>query len=114
MVRNRVGLQNIEDVGTWTKETLREQILVERACEFGFEQVRWFDITRHKKADACNQTLTKVWIEKETDGSFTYTYPEITTNSRAWWSSFDNKWFLLPFPLDEIQKGYGLIQNPGW
>ncbi len=114
MVRNRVGLDNVEDVGTWTKETLREQILVERVCEFGFEQVRWFDITRHKKADVLSQPLHNVWIEKNVDGTFTYTYPEITTNQRAWWTIFDNKWFLLPFPLNEIQKGYGLVQNPGW
>jgi starch-binding outer membrane protein, SusD/RagB family len=113
-VRNRVGLQNIEDVGTWDKESLREQILTERACEFGFEQVRWFDITRHKLSSVLTAPLHNVWIEKNADGSFTYTYPEITYNARAWWTNWDNKWFLLPFPLDEIQKGYGLSQNPGW
>lgn len=24
------------------------------------------------------------------------------------------KWFLSPFPASEVNKGYGLIQNPGW
>ena len=24
------------------------------------------------------------------------------------------KWFMMPFPQDEVNKGYGLIQNPGW
>jgi hypothetical protein len=24
------------------------------------------------------------------------------------------KWFLFPMPITEINKGYGLIQNPGW
>jgi len=113
-VRNRVGLQDIELVGTWDKELLRDQILTERACEFGYEQVRWFDITRHKLSSAISQQLHNVYIEKNADGTFTYTYPEITFNQRAWWTNFDNKWFLLPFPLDEIQKGYGLSQNPGW
>jgi len=114
MVRNRVGLKNIELVAAWDKESLREQILIERACEFGFEQVRWFDITRHKMASVLSERLHNVRIEKNADGTYSYTYPEITFNSRAWWTSFDPKWFLLPFPLDEIQKGYGLVQNPGW
>lgn len=113
-VRNRVGLNDIEKVGAWDMNTLREQILTERACEFGFEQVRWFDITRHKIEDAFTQTLHNVWIEKKADGSFTYSYPEISTNSRLTWSYFETKWFLLPFPMDEIQKEYGLVQNPGW
>lgn len=113
-VRNRVGLKNIEDVQAWDKESLRDQILIERATEFGFEQVRWFDITRHKLASALSEPLHNVWIEKNADGSYSYSYPEISFNQRAWWATFDNKWFMLPFPLDEIQKGYGLVQNPGW
>lgn len=114
MVRNRVGLGNIENFGSWTTESLREQILKERACEFGYEQVRWFDITRHKLVDEISKPLHNVWIEKNADGTFSYTYPEIAFNTRAWWTYFDNKWLLLPFPLDEVQKGYGLVQNPGW
>ena len=34
------------------------------------------------------------------------------------YKSFDDKevlkWLLMPFPLSEINKGYGLVQNPGW
>lgn len=112
-VRNRVGLKDIELVGSWDKESLRKQILTERACELGFEQVRWFDITRHKLVDALTKPLHNVWIEKQGD-SYTYSYPEINYNRRAWWTYFDPKWFLLPFPLNEVQKGYGIIQNPGW
>ncbi|MBK3516163.1 RagB/SusD family nutrient uptake outer membrane protein [Carboxylicivirga marina] len=113
-VRSRVGLKNIEDVKAWGPDELVQQILTERACEFGYEQVRWFDMTRHKLESAFTQNLHNVWIEKNADGTFTYTYPEIKVNSRLWWNFFDAKWYLLPFPLNEIQKGYGLIQNPGW
>ncbi|WP_289053748.1 RagB/SusD family nutrient uptake outer membrane protein [Carboxylicivirga marina] len=113
-VRNRVGLKNIEEVGSWSRETLRDQILTERACEFGFEQVRWFDMTRHKLTAAFEEQLHNVLIQKNADGTYSYTYPAIETYSRAWWSNFDRKWFLQPFPVDEVQKGYGLIQNPGW
>lgn len=112
-VRNRVGLKNIELVGSWDTESLRSQILTERACEFGYEQVRWFDITRHKLVDALTKPLHNVWIEKK-NGGYVYTYPAINYNKRAWWTNFESKWYLLPFPLDEVQKGYGIIQNPGW
>jgi starch-binding outer membrane protein, SusD/RagB family len=116
IVRNRVGLKNIEDVkATWSEEELFEQILTERACEFGFEQIRWFDITRNKLASKLEMQLSDVWIEKNHGSTgYTYSYPEISYNKRNWWTSFNPKWFLLPYPLDEVQKGYGLVQNPGW
>ena len=44
---------------------------------------------------------------------FTYTtgdaYP-----SRKWYTDFDTKWYLTPIPSIEINKGYGMTQNPGW
>lgn len=46
---------------------------------------------------------------------FEYERFEITTGARVWWSKgFDPKWYLQPFPITEINKGYGLVQNPGW
>ena len=33
---------------------------------------------------------------------------------RIWQDKFSPKWFLSAFPSDEINKGYGLVQNPGW
>ena len=46
---------------------------------------------------------------------FEYEKFEITTGARIWWTDgFDCKWFLQPFPLSEVNKGYGLDQNPGW
>ena len=36
--------------------------------------------------------------------------------SRSWWNpgGFSEKWYLSAFPQNEINKGYGLVQNPGW
>lgn len=46
---------------------------------------------------------------------FEYERFEITTGARVWWKQgFDPKWYLQPFPITEINKGYGLTQNPGW
>lgn len=50
---------------------------------------------------------------------FTYKRFEITGNSRVLWgkdpkSNDVRKWLLSPFPQNEINKNYGIIQNPGW
>ena len=34
--------------------------------------------------------------------------------SRKWYTDFDTKWYLTPIPTVEINKGYGMTQNPGW
>lgn len=38
----------------------------------------------------------------------------IVNRARVWWEGFDAKWYLQPFPQTEVNKGYGLVQNPGW
>jgi len=46
---------------------------------------------------------------------FAYERVPITTGARKWWTDgFEPKWFFQPFPLTEVNKGYGLEQNPGW
>jgi hypothetical protein len=41
----------------------------------------------------------------------------MTANPRFVWEHperWSNKWLLVPLPPDEINKNYGLTQNPGW
>ena len=46
---------------------------------------------------------------------FEYEKFEITTGARIWWTQgFDPKWYFQPFPITEVNKNYGLDQNPGW
>lgn len=47
---------------------------------------------------------------------FEYDKHRITTGARRWWDEgyWTNKWYLDPVSRVEIQKGYGLTQNPGW
>jgi len=47
-----------------------------------------------------------------TTGELTYTIVPLWT--RYWQTNWDTKWYLSAYPLKEVQKGYGLIQNPGW
>lgn len=114
-IRNRVGLKNIEEVkASWTKEELRNEILDERAREFGFENIRWYDIVRWKMEEAFTQTLHKPLVYKS-GKVYTYEYPEIDANfPRYWTTHFSPKWYLSAFPSDEVNKQYGLVQNPGW
>ena len=47
---------------------------------------------------------------------FEYEKPQIVNGARRWWDPgyWTNKWYLDPVSRIEIQKGYGLTQNPGW
>ncbi len=110
LVRSRVNLGNLP--ANMTKEQFREALLVERACEFGFEEVRWFDLVRWKREADFKKPLYKMDIVK-TGNNFTYTKVEITPK-RYWANNWSPKWYFSAFPPDEVNKGYGLVQNPGW
>ena len=47
---------------------------------------------------------------------FEYEKPQIVDGARRWWEPgfWTNKWYLDPVSRVEVQKGYGLTQNPGW
>jgi hypothetical protein len=110
MVRNRVGLNNLRS--GLSKDDFRNAVLQERALEFGFEEVRWYDIIRWKRDDLFKQTLHGVNTTKNTNG--TYSYETVELPPRSWQLNWSAKWYLSAFPPDEVNKGYGLIQNPGW
>lgn len=108
-VRNRVGLGDLPP-GLNQKE-FREAVLRERALEFGYEEVRWYDIIRWKKEEVFKKTLYGMDIYKNQDGTFTYDRWELP--QRYWKDNFSPKWYLSPFSRSEMLKGY-LVQNPGW
>ena len=106
-----------------SKEQFLEAILTERACEFAYEEVRWFDIIRYKRKDILQKTLHRVVITKDeaNPGKFIYTNYEFTKRDKEGplkqWedeSRWSPKWYLSAFPSNELNKNYGLIQNPGW
>ena len=106
---------------------LREEILDERAREFCFEEVRWFDIIRWKREDIFRKPLYKVHFDYISGGEstsngewtsydgmkFNYSDPE-QIEPRVWAEKFSPKWYFSAFPPKEVNKGYGLVQNPGW
>jgi len=108
--RQRVGLPDIAQ--GLSQEEFRKAVLKERAVEFGFEEVRWFDLVRWKMDGEFTKTLHGTNTHMNEDGTFEYEKFEIP--GRFWKDNWDPKWYLSAFPPDEVLKGYGLIQNPGW
>ena len=87
---------------------LRIYRLVQKDGKWVREESQWYNKSFNKKL-------------KETDPNFyepshfDYERFQITTGARAWWTDgFDPKWYLQPFPITEVNKGYGLTQNAGW
>ena len=140
VVRSRVGLGRIEKMNpqlnlTSNKENLINEILRERNCELGAEcGDRLYDMVRRMRQDLFTKPLHEIRIycldangKRLTDGDnqyksgnpwpkFEYEKPEIVVGHRRWWDAgyWTNKWYLDPVSRIEIQKGYGLTQNPGW
>ncbi len=140
VVRSRVGLDRIEKMNpdlnlTTNKENLIDEILRERNCEIGAEcGDRLYDMVRRMRQDLFTKPLHEIRIyrldasgNRMTEGdtqwdpatpwpNFEYEKPEIVVGHRRWWDPgyWTNKWYIDPVSRVEIQKGYGLTQNPGW
>lgn len=139
IVRKRVGLEGLVECNpgknlTSDSEVLLEEILRERACELGLEDVRLFDMIRYKRVDLFQKQLHGLRIFRNDGGgnkpwsgstgnsgtfpnkpaNFKYEAFPIANSSRSWWSNFSPKWYLAAFPPSEVNKNYGLTQNPGW
>lgn len=140
IVRSRVGLGRLEAMNpglqlTTNKEKLIDEILRERNCEIGAEcGDRVYDMIRRKRQDLFTKPLHEIRVyrldangNRLTEGDqqwdpgtpwpkFEYENPQIVNGARRWWEEgfWTNKWYLDPVSRIEIQKGYGLTQNPGW
>ena len=139
VVRSRVGLGRLETMNpelnlTSNKDNLINEILRERNCEIGAEcGDRLYDMVRRMRQDLFTKPLHEIRVYRlDSAGNrmegdtqykvgdpwpkFEYEKPEIVVGHRRWWDAgyWTNKWYLDPVSRVEIQKGYGLTQNPGW
>ena len=111
-VRARVGLSEIRNMN---HDQFFEAVLRERALELGFEEVRWYDLIRWTRAQDFRKKLYGLDITGNSpDMPTTFKYRKIELPARAWASNWDAKWYLSPIPQAEINKNYGMTQNPGW
>ncbi len=119
LVRARVDMPPLSR--SLSADDLREAIYRERALEFGYEEIRYHDLNRLKKREWLEEPVRYLFTEKNPDGSehpFTHTVIDGPIFFERGWvkttTADTYKYYLSPIPLDEINKNYGLVQNPGW
>ena len=95
-----------------TQGQMRDRIRNERAIEFAFEDMRWWDIMRWKKgAEIVAQPMKGMKVIKNANGSFTYNVVELPAFQKV----FNENMYHYPIPRAEINKTSGALkQNPGW
>ena len=112
-VRARVGLSAIP--AGLDKTQFREIVLREKALELGFEQSRWFDLVRHDRQNDFTKTLYGLRSKgNDLTRPTAFSFEKVELSRRYWQDNWDTKWYLSPVPQDEINKKYGMTQNPGW
>ncbi|QZT39025.1 RagB/SusD family nutrient uptake outer membrane protein [Halosquirtibacter xylanolyticus] len=97
-----------------SKEKLLNIILYERKVEYVMEQERFFDINRRMISEVLKYKRHIIYTTKQPDGSFKIELRDFKWTPFTWADNWDNKYYLQPIPVNEINKQYGLIQNPGW
>ena len=110
LVRERAGMPALP--AGLNKDQMRARIRNERAVEFAFEEMRWWDILRWKKGvEIVAQTLKGMSITKS-GTTFTYNVVPLPGNFQK---VFEDYMHLYPIPRDEILNSpEALVQNPGW
>lgn len=117
-IRSRSGMPDV--LSGQSKTQMRETIAHERNIELFYEDHRWFDLRRTLQSEFkipvdIYKVNIKKWYKMATKTvinpwPYKITYEKTIYNKRVWY----NYWYMNPFPTQEVNKGYGLIQNPGW
>lgn len=100
-LRNRPSVQMpefTEDGEAWVERYERERLV-----ELAFENHRFWDVRRWKKADEYFKTIQVASISSD----LKLTRKTVT---RKW----DDKYYFYPIPQTEIKKNPNLTQNEGW
>ena len=101
VLRNRSDIKMpkfTEDGDAWVERYERERLV-----ELAFENHRFWDVRRWKKADKYFRNIQVASISSSL---------ELTrsTVARQW----DDKYYCYPIPQTELKKNTNLTQNPGW
>lgn len=117
VIRNRVGMPNVNSMYTGSTSTLRERIINERAIEFCFEAMRYDDMRRWKIAHL-EENKKVEFLEMRWQGGETATYPtgfsfesvEQTNLKKA----FIERNYWWPIPSSELEAVPDFGQTVGW
>ena len=108
-IRSRAGLNPSALPVGLNQTQMRDMIRNERRVELAFEEHRFWDIRRWKIAKAVyGSSLHGVTINKNTNGTFTYTQKEVAK------PFFTDAMYLFPIAIREVQVNPEMQQNPGY
>ncbi|SHL62065.1 Starch-binding associating with outer membrane [Chitinophaga jiangningensis] len=109
-IRTRAGMPELP--AGLSKAEMRARIRNERAIEFAFEDMRWWDILRWKQgAELVAQPMKGMNVIKNANGTLTYEVVELPVFKKV----FNDYMYHYPIPRAEMNKTSGaLVQNPGW
>ncbi len=111
-IRNRVGLPYTDKVGSALWDAIRQ----ERKVELAFEGLWYWDLRRwgvaHKQypEGLTGYQQHGLKIEKNSDGTFTYTYVSVDDQDR----NFPEKMYRFPMPSGELNNNALVEQYPEW
>ncbi|WP_066628735.1 RagB/SusD family nutrient uptake outer membrane protein [Labilibacter marinus] len=109
IIRDRVGMVDVQSIYSTDKATFRDYIRDERARELYSEQHRWWDLKRWRIAhEVLPQGIYGAYITEDGSGGFTYSTQKIAERV------FENKHYWYPFPSSTINMMSKFEQNPGW
>jgi starch-binding outer membrane protein, SusD/RagB family len=113
MIRKRAYMPSVATSGSALVKSLQH----ERKIELAFEELRYFDIRRWMICESAYADVQgiKILYGSSTSVSTTYgtgtpTYTVEVVDKREW----DPKSYFLPIDINEMNKNYKLIQNPGY
>jgi hypothetical protein len=108
-IRKRAGMPDLPT--GLTKDQMRARIHNERAVEFAFEEIRWWDLLRWKDAATIRATVNAMNVVKTATG-FTYSVVPLPA---LYQREFTPRMFTYPIPRAEVDKSNGIMkQNEGW
>ncbi|UII19554.1 RagB/SusD family nutrient uptake outer membrane protein [Fulvivirga ligni] len=91
-----------------SKDEMREAIHNERRIEMAFEEQRYWDLRRWKKAESVLNNAINGMVIIQSGPTFIYNETAVLT------PSFETRQYLYPIPNDEVLKNDNMIQNPNW
>lgn len=108
-IRTRAGMPNLP--AGLTKDQMRKRIRNERAVEFAFEEMRWWDLLRWRDGETIKATVNAMNVTKTPTG-FSY---DVVPLPALYQREFNERMFTYPIPRNEVDKSNGVMkQNPGW
>lgn len=111
-IRARVKLPYSDKTGDALWKAIRQERKVELAYEglWYWDLRRWKDAAKDYPQGLNNYQVHGIRIDKQPNGSFTYTYVSVDDQNR----SFPEKMYRFPLPTSELNSNSAVSQYPEW